>query len=222
MSIQAVAWALEQCITDSAAKLVLLSLCNAHNGDTGLCKPTKSRIAAEASVSVETVTRKLKYLVENGWIESIPSFDSTGRQTANTYRLIIEGEGVCVTPRGVSSDMGEGVNCDTPLKKPEDISEVTPLSPPKKKAHLLPEDWVPSQAGLDLAEELDVDAEWELSKFRDYWLSQPNSKARKKDWNRTWNNWVRNSKPSAKKKPQGRTMIEALHRASLQDTPSNP
>jgi hypothetical protein len=125
MSIQAVAWALEEHVPDTAAKLVLISLCNALNGDTGLCKPTKSRLAHEASVSIETVTRKLKWLVENGWIEAIPSFDKTGRQTANKYKIMQDWGGCHTdTPGCHSYDMGEGVNCDTPLKKPEDITGI--------------------------------------------------------------------------------------------------
>lgn len=33
----------------------------------------------------------------------------------------------------------------------------------------------------------------EADKFRDYWLAQPASKARKTDWSATWRNWIRRS-----------------------------
>lgn len=154
MSIQAVAWALEQTIQDSAAKLVLISLCNAHNGDTNVCKPSKARLAHEASVSISTVTRKLKYLVEHGWIEKINSFDENGRQASNCYRLIQETDavdrGVTLTRggvkpqksggvnlgEGVTCDTGEGVNCDTPLKEPEYIPEEIKEKSTKKESPL--------------------------------------------------------------------------------------
>ena len=37
----------------------------------------------------------------------------------------------------------------------------------------------------------------EANKFRDYWNSQPGQKGVKLDWQATWRNWCRNSKPSA-------------------------
>jgi len=124
MSIQAVAWALDQHIPDPGAKLVLLSLCNAYNGDRRACFPSHARIATEASCSRRTVIRKLDWLEENGWISSIPRFDTTGRTQSNLYSIHMDNEGVSLSPRcdtavtgeGVTGDTGEGVNCVTPLK----------------------------------------------------------------------------------------------------------
>lgn len=131
MSIQAVAWALNQPVQDPAAKLVLISLCNAYNADHGTCHPSHGRLAQEATVSVATVKRKLKLLCDEGWIEAIKRFDKTGRQVANGYRLFFDqGGGQNELPGGQSYDLGEGVNCDLPLKKPEEISEgIPPISP---------------------------------------------------------------------------------------------
>lgn len=131
MSIQAVAWALEQQISDASAKLVLIALCNAYNGKNGRCDPSRSRIAHEASCSLKTVDRKLHWLTENGWITVVNSKDHTGRQTANIYYLsAFEGGGQIDAPGSHSCDQGEGVNCDAPLKEPEYIPEITPYSPP--------------------------------------------------------------------------------------------
>lgn len=137
MSIQAVAWALEQTIPDPAAKLVLIALCNAYNGKSGRCDPAIGRLVHESSCSKSTVLRKLAFLADEGWITTIPEHDEAGRQKSNVYYLDFEsdrGEGVNLTPRGVKTgegvncDTGEGVNCDTPLKEPEYIPEDIILS----------------------------------------------------------------------------------------------
>lgn len=131
MSIQAVAWALEQTIDDPAAKLVLIALCNAYNGKNGRCDPSRARLAHEASCSIRTVDRKLEWLAEQGWITAVSSFEKTGRQTANVYYLNLEGEGDNLTPRGDNCVAGEGDNCVAPLKEPEYIPEDRTPLPPK-------------------------------------------------------------------------------------------
>lgn len=128
MSIQAVAWALEQDVPDSAAKLVLISLANALNGKTGKCFPSFEQIMKESSNSRSTVIRKLKWLAANGWIMINSEYAHDGRQMANSYTLKIEGVrmtrgGVKLTPEGVTYDTGEGVTHDTPNIEPEEIPE---------------------------------------------------------------------------------------------------
>lgn len=128
MSIQAVSWALDQDVADSAAKLVLISLANALNGKTGKCYPSFEQIMKESSTSRSTVIRKLKWLEEHRWIIIHREYAHDGRQLANSYSLNLEGVnltrgGVTVTPGGVKGDTGEGVSCDTPYKEPEEIPE---------------------------------------------------------------------------------------------------
>jgi Helix-turn-helix domain len=71
MSIQAVAWALSLNIPDPFAKLVLVSLSNHADNETGHCWPTQSLIAKEASCNRRTVMRKVPYLLEAGYIQVI-------------------------------------------------------------------------------------------------------------------------------------------------------
>lgn len=113
MSIQAVSWCFDQTIPDPGAKLVLMSLCNAHNRDTGRCNPSITTLALESSLSAATVRRKLTWLEENGWIRKSENYSESGRQTTNIYYLEMEyGEGVTVTGGGVTADRGEGVTVD--------------------------------------------------------------------------------------------------------------
>src|SRR5262245_33636691 len=68
MSIQAVAWALEQDLPDSKAKLVLVSICNHADPKTGEAWPWISTIAREASISPRSVHRALPKLAGMGLI----------------------------------------------------------------------------------------------------------------------------------------------------------
>ena len=74
----------------------------------------------------------------------------------------------------------------TPEPKPE------PEKPKRANARLLPENWEPSEkVKKDLAAQFPTyDLERILRRFHDYWHSQPVGKANKRDWDRTFRNWV--------------------------------
>ena len=78
--------------------------------------------------------------------------------------------------------MGEGA----PEPEPE------PEKPKRANARLLPENWEPSEkVKKDLAAQFPTyDLERILRRFHDYWHSQPVGKAKKRDWDRTFRNWV--------------------------------
>lgn len=140
MSIQAVSWALEQRIPNAGQKLVLIALCNRAEKDTGECYPSLRRLEREASMSRRTVQRHLNDLWAQGKIDIMRSFDGSGRQSANTYRIVFDpaeqkqisarhaAEGGCQidTGEGVTHVTPEGVTGDTPNIKPsEEPSEGT-------------------------------------------------------------------------------------------------
>jgi len=90
MSIQAVAWALDQDIRDPLAKLILISLGNHADHSTGFCWPPMRLIAKEASCDRRSVIRKLPWLVDTGYIRIIP--DMQGKQRlAHYYQLLMPG-----------------------------------------------------------------------------------------------------------------------------------
>jgi replicative superfamily II helicase len=74
----------------------------------------------------------------------------------------------------------------------------------RKRATRLPEDWKAEQALLEWArsQRPDLDPSEEQEKFRDYYLSLSGHNGTKLDWTRTFRNWIRNSRGSAK--PNGR------------------
>ncbi|MEP7240636.1 MAG: helix-turn-helix domain-containing protein [Devosia sp.] len=141
MSIQAVAAVLDTHVGDAAAKLLLLSLANAHNGSTGMCQPSIERLAAESDLSRSSVKRKLAWLadaVANGkraFIAVDNRFVTTGKQLANGYRLLI-------------LDQKEGVQAEPPAPQEGvhllDPPGGSPAEPPKKKPEEIPEESISS------------------------------------------------------------------------------
>lgn len=70
MSVQAMAWAFDMQMESPSAKLVLLALANFAD-EEGKCWPSQERLAAMSSQSVDSVQRRLKELVELGFITTI-------------------------------------------------------------------------------------------------------------------------------------------------------
>ena len=71
-------------------------------------------------------------------------------------------------------------------------ADVEPEKPKRANARLLPDDWEPAEkVKKDLAAQFPTyDLERILRRFHDYWHSQPVGKAKKRDWDRTFRNWV--------------------------------
>jgi hypothetical protein len=61
----------------------------------------------------------------------------------------------------------------------------------------MPDDWyLPNEWGQWAMHECKRDRDWVIAaskKFKDYWLSVPDSKGFKKNWRSTWQNWCRNT-----------------------------
>ena len=100
MSIQAVAWALDQDFTSYtpkgrlssalAAKLVLISLSNHADHVSGHCWPSASTIAKESSCSVRSVYRLISALQRNGYIEIKRVKGGNGKQRTNNYWILFD------------------------------------------------------------------------------------------------------------------------------------
>ncbi|MBF6133491.1 hypothetical protein IU501_10820 [Nocardia otitidiscaviarum] len=85
-----------------------------------------------------------------------------------------------------------------------------PLSPngdregPRKRGTRLAEDWLPRQDTIDWAkcEHPNVDLRLEHEKFVNHWLAKSGRDAVKRDWDRTWRNWIiRASEHTARRLP---------------------
>ena len=90
MSIQAVAWVLWLYVPDPHAKLILLSLANHADHETGFCYPPMRMIASEASCDRRTVLRKIPMLEEAGFLRVIQKRNGKER-LAHDYQLLMPG-----------------------------------------------------------------------------------------------------------------------------------
>lgn len=89
MSIQAVAWALEQQIP-AGPKLVLVALANHADHSSGLCWPSVALVAHEASCSPRAVYRFVADLTRNGYVSVEKKRGKDGKQRSNNYWLLFD------------------------------------------------------------------------------------------------------------------------------------
>jgi len=136
MSIQAVAWALDQYIRDAATKLVLISLANYADKKTGECWPTVAKICEESCQSKSTVLRRLEWLIDRGLVVKIAVKEESGRQRANIYRLVftrmLTPDDEIPGPACSALVLGGGFLPDTPIDTPEGVTADTLIEPSYK------------------------------------------------------------------------------------------
>jgi hypothetical protein len=88
MSIKAMNWAWGQALSPTP-KLILMALADAAD-DEGLCWPGIRTLAAKCGVSGRTVQRMIKAFVSQGLLVVEERRRPNGRQTSNSYHLVIE------------------------------------------------------------------------------------------------------------------------------------
>jgi hypothetical protein len=68
------------------------------------------------------------------------------------------------------------------------------------RAYRIPEDWQPDEESLKFmqSERPDLNSTHVIFKFKSYWIEKHGRDGLKKDWQRTFKNWVLNEKHSAK------------------------
>lgn len=89
MSIQAVAWALDQKLP-ARPKLVLVSIANHANHTDGYCWLKVDTIGAEASCSPRAVHNFIGALIRNGFIRKAQRRGDDGKQRANDYWILLD------------------------------------------------------------------------------------------------------------------------------------
>lgn len=91
MSIQAVAWALEQDIP-ARPKLVLVSLANHADHTNGYCWLKAETIGGEAACSPRAVFNFIGDLIRNGYVRKSGKKGADGKQRANDFWLLFDRE----------------------------------------------------------------------------------------------------------------------------------
>jgi hypothetical protein len=113
MSIQAVAWALDQDLP-ARPKLVLVSIANHANHTDGYCWLKADTIAQEASCSPRAVFNFVGALIRNGFVRKAPRRGDDGKRRANDYWILFNrepAEWIKDTDRLLADD-GDPEECD--------------------------------------------------------------------------------------------------------------
>lgn len=122
----------------------------------------------------------------------LPAFDSSREDS----------RGFVVGREGIKEGIKEGKGGDQ--DKPPPPSE----SPPQARKARLKDSFTPNQNHQAIAKELGIDLKAERDKFVDHFVGKGEAKV---DWNRTFNNWLRNSKQfSRTQTTTGQTRHEKL------------
>lgn len=82
MSFKHIAWAMHIHVGDPMAKLLLIALADRADKESNQCWPSLARLCADTEMSMATVTRRLNYLEENGFIRR-----NKRDQTSTLYTL---------------------------------------------------------------------------------------------------------------------------------------
>lgn len=137
------------------------------------------------------------WLIQDGRELKLPNFDRHNGKTAKNRAL---------TAKRVASHKDKAnakgndasVSCALPReeKRREEKKDQKPLSSPAGSR--LPDDWTPPEDWLAWArsEKPGINALQEADKFRDFWHGKAGKDGRKANWQATWRNWIRNSRPT--------------------------
>lgn len=208
MSVQAMAWAMEQrVVTDPPARHVLLALANYAGEDGRGAFPAVSTLCDITGLKERTVKYKLAALEEAGVIRRgnqgiAAAYIARGDRRPVVYDLNLTfGRGAPRAPRAErgAPDDTNGVHLTTERGAPhapdppinhQGSKKQEPASPSGSR---LAPDWVlpPDWREWAERERPDVDVQREADSFADYWHGLAGAKARKADWLATWRNWIR-------------------------------
>jgi hypothetical protein len=183
-------WALD--LPDSE-KIVLLALADCAN-DEGGCWPSMRTLTVKCSKTDRTIQTAIKSLVDKGHLsrEEIvgkgcrylvhPDEDAKLTPEVASPRSGFPPKGTTLTPEAASDKPSRTLtNTKRATRLPDDF--VVPL------------DWIEwaiAKRGWSGA-----DARDEAENFRGYWQARAGKEATKLDWEKTWQNWVRNSRRKA-------------------------
>lgn len=153
------------------------------------------RIGDALNVHRDTVAKYVKELEATGYLQRERTHSDGGQFEGMAYVLN-------TSPLRKNTDNGKTpllVNTasgDSRQHKKTNSSKKT--NPKEDQAHRLPDAWQPSQSVLDKLSEKHpgIDLMGEATKFRGYWHEATGARAKKKNWDLAFGNWVSKAKPS--------------------------
>lgn len=191
MSVEALNLVLNHSKAKGRAKLVLIGIAN-HFGDNGAW-PSIETLARYTNESPRSVKRDIQVLIELGeLVVEVNAAPMNSQYKTNRYWITVDSGVSAQVSRGVSSGKSgvTPVGTQTIIKNHKE-SDTRPSR--------ISEDFSVSEAMRKWAEtnHPDVDIDKATLNFVDYWLTKPKNNT-KLDWVRTWQTWIRNTRPEQK------------------------
>lgn len=200
--------------------------------DTNTCYPSYKTLAGRLGCSRRQVMNYTKELVDVGALAVRKRANPVSRSESDTNEYIL-----LTTPPQVvkhssppsEDDFTTGgeaqftgvVKHSSPKQEPINNNQLnnTPLTPqgvapaaPKatSRGTRITEDFMPAQKHIDKIRAMKpgLNLDLEHTKFINYWLSATGSRATKKDWGRTWENWMLNARADNEYKPGWQKRLE--------------
>lgn len=209
MSVRVMQSVWEQSQSTGSARMILLAIADCAN-DEGLAWPSLSTIATKANVDRRTVMRCLGKLEVSGELERVSHGGRSGNGGASNQYVVRPEVGHLPAPKVGASDphladsevgasdtkVGAnetkvGAQCPPNRKEPPEPRAFA--APPPKTATAAPLTFEVTDDMLAWASRngITVDLKWETEKFLDHHAAKGSKMV---DWQRAWNNWMRNSK----------------------------
>lgn len=98
MSFKASAWAVDQKVGNSTAKLLLLTLAEAASIEDASCYPSRATLADRIESSVDTVDRMVRVLADRGFISISKRHRPNGSDSSNVYTINLNREPQIAAP----------------------------------------------------------------------------------------------------------------------------
>jgi hypothetical protein len=227
MSHDVTAWARKQETGNTSAKFLLLMLAD-YAGSDYSCWPGQAALSSLTEMSERTIRRATTILVERGLIRVFYRYRDDHSRRSCRYQLLVDGPDTELPetvdwsamkqaergdpPDSVTAPTGQAVQTyrsESPVIPSKDPSvEPSPMIPGASRSERgtrLPEDFIPTPKMREwfAQEQLHrvIDARIEHEKFVNYWVGCPGAKGRKRDWPRTWMNWMWSAAERASRGP---------------------
>ena len=219
-----------------SAFVLYVYFCLRRNTATGVCFPSLQTAARDLGMNYSYASTLRRELVKKGWIEMVENrlirpikgFDIPNK---NIEIPNISTDEQCLDIPNFSIDI-PNLNIEIPNKSldiPNHNREVTDnltdkgtdkggarTSKPRRDAgrrwgddEKVPEDWK-MKAAIDFPL---IDVDLETKKFENYWISVTGRTATKRDWKRTYENWMIKANEFARRYPQKRQ----IEKTTLED-----
>ena len=224
------ALAMRQTGIKPASKIVLYWLADHHNGETGQCNPSISRLAKCCEMSRRSVENNLQSLQEAGLIKIINRFREQGGKTSNIYTLCMVGSDT----QNLRMGSAKSAHGDTQNLRMKNLGTLNlgieqegdlenPTKSKQKRNTRISDDWQLSERNIQDAQSRqfsEKDISHEASQFRDYHLAKGSTY---KDWDAAWRTWLGNARKFAANsasnqrggKSRSHVIADAVHQAGL-------